>query len=81
MRRHGLAKLVTALAAFVTTEDRGVLIEDTAERPFEAPDLVRFELLRNRKAGLLPITIRDLLRARLRHRLDRVLVGESTSRV
>src|SRR5207244_13177240 len=42
----------------------------------DAPTLVRFEA-RREQAGLLPITIRDLLRETFRHRLDRMLVGES----
>jgi hypothetical protein len=59
-----------APAAFLTAEDLAILIDDTAaERPFDVPNLVRFEARRD-QAGLLPITIRDLLRARLRHRPD-----------
>jgi pilus assembly protein CpaF len=56
-------------------EDRLVLIEDTAELQLEAPDLLRFEA-RRAQVGLPAITIRDLLRASLRHRPDRILLGE-----
>ena len=56
-------------------DDRIVLIEDTAELQIDAPNLVRFEARRER--GALPaVTIRDLLRATLRHRPDRIIVGE-----
>jgi pilus assembly protein CpaF len=52
-----------------------VLIEDTAELQIDRPNLVRFEA--RREQGDLPaVTIRDLLRATLRHRPDRIIVGE-----
>jgi len=71
----GKTTLLNALAAFLPAEDRLVLIEDTAELQLDAPNLVRFEA-RREQAGLPAITIRDLLRATLRHRPDRILVGE-----
>jgi pilus assembly protein CpaF len=52
-----------------------ILIEDTAELQLEAPNLVRFEA-RREQPGLPAISIRDLVRATLRHRPDRILVGE-----
>jgi hypothetical protein len=45
----------------LTAEDRAIPIDDTAEWPFDAPNLVRFDA-RRRQAGLLRITILDLLR-------------------
>jgi pilus assembly protein CpaF len=71
----GKTTLLNALVAFLPTEDRLALIEDTAELQLDAPNLVRFEA-RREQAGLPAITIRDLLRATLRHRPDRILVGE-----
>ena len=71
----GKTTLLNALAALLPVEDRLVLIEDTAELQLEAPNLVRFEA-RREQPGLPAITIRDLLRATLRHRPDRILVGE-----
>ena len=71
----GKTTLLNALVAFLPAEDRLALIEDTAELQLEAPNLVRFEA-RREQAGLPAITIRDLLRATLRHRPDRILVGE-----
>jgi pilus assembly protein CpaF len=71
----GKTTLLNALMAFLPAEDRLALIEDTAELQLDAPNLVRFEA-RREQAGLPAITIRDLLRATLRHRPDRILVGE-----
>ena len=71
----GKTTLLNALAAFLPADDRLVLIEDTAELQLEAPNLVRFEA-RREQPGLPAVTIRDLVRATLRHRPDRILVGE-----
>ena len=71
----GKTTLLNALAAFLPPEDRLVLIEDTAELRLEAANLVRFEA-RREQPGLPAVTIRDLLRATLRHRPDRILLGE-----
>lgn len=71
----GKTTLLNALAAFLPPDDRIVLIEDTAELQLDAPNLVRFEA-RREQPGLPAVTIRDLLRATLRHRPDRILLGE-----
>jgi pilus assembly protein CpaF len=71
----GKTTLLNALAAFLPAADRLVLIEDTAELQLEAANLVRFEA-RREQVGLPAVTIRDLLRATLRHRPDRILLGE-----
>jgi pilus assembly protein CpaF len=71
----GKTTLLNALAAFLPHEDRVVLIEDTAELQLDTTNLVRFEA-RREQAGLSAVTIRDLLRATLRHRPDRIVVGE-----
>lgn len=71
----GKTTLLNALTAFLPTDDRVVLIEDTAELQLEASNLVRFEA-RREQVGLPAVTIRDLLRATLRHRPDRILLGE-----
>jgi pilus assembly protein CpaF len=52
-----------------------VLIEDTAEIQLEKANLVRFEA-RREQPGLPAVTIRDLVRATLRHRPDRIILGE-----
>jgi pilus assembly protein CpaF len=71
----GKTTLLNALAAFLPGEDRVVLIEDTAELQIDRPNLVRFEA-RREQANLPAVTIRELLRATLRHRPDRIIVGE-----
>lgn len=71
----GKTTLLTALAAFISDADRVVLIEDTSEIQMAKPNLVRFEA-RREQPGLPAVTIRDLLRATLRHRPDRIILGE-----
>lgn len=48
------------------------MIEDTAEIRLHAPNLVRLEARREEPR----VTIAELLRASLRHRPDRILLGE-----
>jgi pilus assembly protein CpaF len=71
----GKTTLLNALSVFLPANDRVVLIEDTAELQIDRPNLVRFEA-RREQSGLPAVTIRDLLRATLRHRPDRIIVGE-----
>jgi pilus assembly protein CpaF len=71
----GKTTLLNVLAGFVPDEDRIVLIEDTAEIRITKPNLVRFEARREQN-GIPAVTIRDLLKATLRHRPDRIIVGE-----
>jgi pilus assembly protein CpaF len=71
----GKTTLLTALSAFISDNDRVVLIEDTSEVQMAKPNLVRFES-RREQPSLPAVTIRDLLRATLRHRPDRILLGE-----
>jgi pilus assembly protein CpaF len=71
----GKTTLLAALAAFISARDRIVLIEDTSEVQIAKPNVVRFEA-RREQPGLPPVTIRELLWATLRHRPDRILLGE-----
>lgn len=71
----GKTTLLNALAAFIQDDERVVLIEDTAEIQIDAPNMVRFEA-RREQSGIAAVTIRDLLKATLRHRPDRILLGE-----
>jgi pilus assembly protein CpaF len=71
----GKTTLLNALAASITDQERIVIIEDTAEIQLDKPNLVRFEA-RREQPGLPAVTIRDLVRATLRHRPDRILLGE-----
>jgi pilus assembly protein CpaF len=77
----GKTTLLNALAATIPPDDRILLIEETSEILIEKPNLVRFEARRSQVAlgqeqPLPAVTIADLLRATLRHRPDRILVGE-----
>jgi pilus assembly protein CpaF len=71
----GKTTLLNALASLLPHSERIVVIEDTAELGFMHPNLVRFEA-RRAQPELPAVTIRDLLRATLRHRPDRIVVGE-----
>ncbi len=66
---------MNALAAFIPDDERLVIIEDTSEIQIDKPNLVRLEA-RREQPGLPAVTIRDLLKATLRLRPDRILVGE-----
>jgi pilus assembly protein CpaF len=77
----GKTTLLNALAAHIPASDRIVVIEETAEIHLDKPNLLRFEARRaqaplGQEAPLPPVTIADLVRATLRHRPDRILVGE-----
>ena len=71
----GKTTLLNALASFIPDEERVIVIEDTSEIQIDKPNLVRFE---ERKAQLdwPAVTIRELLKASLRMRPDRILLGE-----
>jgi len=71
----GKTTLLNALAARLPPAERLILIEDTAELQLPAVNLVRLEA-RRAQPGLPAVTVRELLRATLRHRPDRILVGE-----
>jgi pilus assembly protein CpaF len=71
----GKTTLLIALANLIPEQERVLVIEDTAEIQINSPNLIRFEARREQN-GLPPVTIRDLLKASLRHRPDRILLGE-----
>ena len=77
----GKTTLLNALAAYIPDDQRLVVIEETAEIHLDKPNLLRLEARRaqaplGQEAPLPPVTIADLVRATLRHRPDRILVGE-----
>jgi pilus assembly protein CpaF len=74
----GKTVLAAALARFIPEDERIVLIEDTAELRLLQPNLVRFEARREQQ-GVPAVSIRDLLKASLRHRPDRIILGEVRS--
>src|SRR5580693_6987642 len=71
----GKTTMLNALASFIDPEERVVLIEDTSEIQISLENLVEFEARRERP-DQRAVTIRDLLRATLRHRPDRIVLGE-----
>ena len=71
----GKTTLLNTLADFIPDNERIVLIEDTAEIQLHKQNVVRFEARREQN-GLPAVTIRDLLRTTLRHRPDRIILGE-----
>jgi pilus assembly protein CpaF len=77
----GKTTLLNALAATIPPSNRIVLIEETSEIHLDKPNLLRFEARRaqiplGHEAPLGAVTIADLLRATLRHRPNRILLGE-----
>ncbi len=71
----GKTTVLNALASLVPTNERIVVIEDTSEIQISQPNLVRLEA-RREQSGLPAVTIRDLVKASLRLRPDRILLGE-----
>lgn len=71
----GKTSLLNVLGKFIPSDERVLLIEDTSEIHMCQDNLVRLEAHQpqNGQAG---ITIRDLLKASLRHRPDRLILGE-----
>jgi pilus assembly protein CpaF len=71
----GKTTLAGMLAKFIPDDERILLIEDTAELQLQQRNVVRFEA-RREQDGSPAIAIRDLLKASLRHRPDRIILGE-----
>ncbi len=71
----GKTTTLNILGRFIPEDERILLIEDTAEIQLSHANLVRFEA-RHPQNGVPGIAIRDLLKAALRHRPDRLLLGE-----
>jgi pilus assembly protein CpaF len=68
----GGTTLLNALGKLIPRDERILLIEDTAEIQLVQLNLVRFEARREQNA----VSIRDLLRASLRHRPDLISLCE-----
>lgn len=71
----GKTTLANIFTNFIPDDERIVLIEDTAEIQIHKPNVLRFEARREQN-GVSAVTIRDLLKATLRHRPDRIILGE-----
>lgn len=72
----GKTTLLNALGSLVAPGDRIISIEDTAELRLAAAHVVRLEARPATPDGVAAVTVRDLLRAALRLRPDRLVVGE-----
>lgn len=71
----GKTTLLNILGKFISEDERILLIEDTAEIQMSQQNLVRFEA-RQAQNGIPAVAIRDLLKTALRHRPDRLILGE-----
>src|SRR5581483_11035786 len=70
-----------ALIDFIPQHERLGIIEDTAELKIDHPNVFRFEARKQQVDGsgnitVQPVTIRDLVKVTLRHRPDRLIIGE-----
>ena len=73
----GKTTFLNALSQYIPEEERVITIEDSAElQIFGVKNLVRLETRNANMEGVMPVTIRDLIRTALRMRPDRILVGE-----
>ncbi len=73
----GKTTFLNALTAYIPTDERIITIEDSAELKVQGiPNLVRLETRNANVEGCVPITIRDLIKASLRQRPDRICIGE-----
>lgn len=77
----GKTTFAKALIDFIPQGERLGVIEDTAELKIHHPNVFRFEARKQQVDGCgnitaQAITIRDLVKATLRHRPDRLIIGE-----
>lgn len=72
----GKTSMLNALSSFIPDGERVVVIEDSREIQFQKPHVVQLEARPADTKGRGAVSIRDLFRATLRMRPDRVIVGE-----
>lgn len=73
----GKTTFLNALSNFIPAWERVITIEDSAELQIKnIPNLVRMETKKANSREVQEITIRDLIKASLRMRPDRIIVGE-----
>lgn len=73
----GKTTFLNALSEFIPEDERIITIEDSAELQIRhIPNLVRLETRVENRDGSREISVRDLIKASLRMRPDRILVGE-----
>ncbi len=73
----GKTTFLNALSAYIPADERVITIEDNAELQIQGvANLVRLEVKAANTRGGAEVTIRDLIKAALRMRPDRLIVGE-----
>lgn len=73
----GKTTLLNALSGLIPKDERVITIEDSAELQIKGiENLVRLEARSANLEGKLEVSIRELVRAALRQRPDRIVVGE-----
>ncbi|HKO46859.1 MAG TPA: CpaF family protein [Polyangiaceae bacterium] len=72
----GKTSMLNALSSFIPDGERVVVIEDSREIQFQKPHVVQLEARPADAKGRGAVNIRELFRATLRMRPDRVIVGE-----
>jgi pilus assembly protein CpaF len=72
----GKTSLLSALAAMAPKDERVVVIEDARELQLPLPHVVHLEAQPADARGHGAVTIRDLFKATLRMRPDRIVIGE-----
>jgi pilus assembly protein CpaF len=72
----GKTSMLNALASYIPTGERVVVIEDSRELQLQRDHVVSLEARASDRKGRGAVSIRDLFRATLRMRPDRIVVGE-----
>lgn len=73
----GKTTFLNVLSDYIPKQERLVVIEDNAELQIDGiKNIVRLEARNSNMEGIGEITIRDLIKAALRMRPDRIIVGE-----
>jgi pilus assembly protein CpaF len=77
----GKTTFTKALLDFIPQSERIGVIEDTMELKIDHPNVFRFEARKefrdpSGRVSTAAVTIRDLVKATLRHRPDRLIIGE-----
>jgi pilus assembly protein CpaF len=72
----GKTSLLNALSSFIPSSERVVVIEDSRELKLQQHHVVALEARPPDERGKGQVTVRDLFRATLRMRPDRIVVGE-----
>ncbi|MBQ9157399.1 MAG: CpaF family protein [Eubacterium sp.] len=76
----GKSSLLNALASYIEPDERIITIEDSAELQFHMDNLVRLETREANVEGEGSISMEDLIKASLRMRPSRIIVGEVRGR-